>query len=335
MTWHSNLYRYWYVVARTCEIDERPLAISLLDTHIALARHDEGWIALEDRCPHRHAPLSSGCVVGGHLSCPYHGWAFDSAGVLRSVPGMPADAGLPSVRVRSFPVVECDGFLWLRPSEEGEDEPSALIRSTDPGTRRFQWQTRWNAHVLDAMENFLDPLHTHFIHPGLVRVASRRVPARASLRGSTEGFSVDYHSTPSQSGLLYRLFESERTMERAHFAAPGSARLEYRYVNGSRVLFDLHFTPRSMTTTDVFVSLHVEGRFAPAWLVKLLVWPLLKKVNDQDARMLELQSANLTRFGPRRGASTPLDIVRPVLEQFWQQGQLPDPALSRDVELML
>jgi len=139
------------------------------------------------------------------------------------------------------------------------DQPNALVRATDPATRRFQWHTCWPANVVDAMENFLDPMHTHFIHAGLVRRDARRVPATAHFQSTREGFTVEYAGGPSQSGLLYRLFESRRTAERAHFAAPGSTRLEYVYANGSRVLIDLHFTPRTVEATDVFVSLHVEG----------------------------------------------------------------------------
>lgn len=335
MNWHPGLYRHWYAVARASEVGKRPLAITLLDTHIALARGGDGWIALEDRCPHRHAPLSAGCVVDGQLSCPYHGWSFDRGGALRRVPGLPGQTPLPGVKVRSFPVIEHDGLLWLRPGEEGETAPPAMVRDTDPRSRRFQWQTTWKAHVLDAMENFLDPLHTHFIHPGLVRAAGRREPAQACFQATAAGFTVDYLGIPRQSGLLYRLFESERTLERAHFAAPGSTRLEYRYANGSRILFDLHFSPRDAGHTDVFVGLHVEGRYAPRWAIRLLAWPLLKKVNDQDAHILQLQAANLARFGPRRGASTSLDIVRPALERFWTRAELPDPGQAFQTRLLI
>jgi nitrite reductase/ring-hydroxylating ferredoxin subunit len=30
-------------------------------------------VALEDRCPHRGGPLSTGTVAGGEVSCPWHG----------------------------------------------------------------------------------------------------------------------------------------------------------------------------------------------------------------------------------------------------------------------
>ncbi|WP_422346998.1 Rieske 2Fe-2S domain-containing protein [Stenotrophomonas sp. DR009] len=334
--WHPLLFTHWYAVARADEVRAKPLAVTLLDTHVALARTEGGTlIALEDRCPHRHAPLSAGCVNGERLACPYHGWSFDAEGQLCEVPGLPADASVPPIRVRRFATCELDGFIWLRPAASGAEQPHAMICATDPDTRRFLWRTRWSANVVDAMENFLDPLHTHFVHAGLVRRDGKRVQARASFIPTGEGFTVDYRGMPAQSGLLYRLFESERTAERAHFAAPGSARLEYTYANGSRVLIDLHFTPRSAEETDVFVTLHVEGRWAPAWAVRLLAWPFLKRVNDQDMAILALQARNMRRFGDRNGASTSLDIVRGTLEQFWSQGALPAAPMARDVSMLL
>ncbi|WP_237653814.1 Rieske 2Fe-2S domain-containing protein [Xanthomonas graminis] len=41
---------------------------------------------MEDRCPHRHAPLSAGCASGDGLACPYHGWRFGRDGALRAIP---------------------------------------------------------------------------------------------------------------------------------------------------------------------------------------------------------------------------------------------------------
>lgn len=35
--------------------------------------------ALEDRCPHRGAPLSAGIVHGNAVTCPMHNWVIDLA----------------------------------------------------------------------------------------------------------------------------------------------------------------------------------------------------------------------------------------------------------------
>lgn len=96
-----------------------------------------------------------------------------------------------------------------------------------------------------------------------------------------------------------------------------------------------HFTPQTGDITSVFATLHVENRWAPAWLVRRLVWPFLKRVNDQDARMLAIQSANMQRFPGVRGASTQLDLVRPWVEAFWQTGEAPADQQAREVRILL
>ncbi len=333
---HPALYGYWHAVALARDIATRPVAVSVLGVHMAVARTRAGaWIALEDRCPHRHAPLSAGCVDGERIACPYHGWSFDRDGRLCAVPGLPDEARLPAVGVRAFAACERDGVVWVRPADVGEAQPNALVTLADPSTRRVSWRTTLQANVVDAMENFLDPLHTHFVHPGLVRREGRRSSVTATFSAAADGFTVDYRSDAPQSGLLHRLFESRRTLERAHFSAPGSVRLEYGYANGSCLAFDLHFTPTSDAETDVFACVHVSGRWAPAWAVRLFARPLLRRVLEQDARILSLQSRNLRRHGPRHGASTALDIVRPALQRFWAGGGLPDAGEHRVVAMRL
>ena len=66
---------------------------------------------LNDICPHRGAPLSLGKVntVNGHecVVCPYHGWAFDEGGVLRSVPAAEGIGEWPEkALVDHYPVEE-------------------------------------------------------------------------------------------------------------------------------------------------------------------------------------------------------------------------------------
>jgi nitrite reductase/ring-hydroxylating ferredoxin subunit len=41
---------------------------------------------IQDRCPHRGASLSLGKIRDKGLSCPYHGWTFDSAGTCIEIP---------------------------------------------------------------------------------------------------------------------------------------------------------------------------------------------------------------------------------------------------------
>ena len=336
--WPQELYRHWYAVARAAGIGRQPQAITLLDRHFAIARDGAGgWLALEDRCPHRQVALSAGCVRDGALQCPYHGWRFDAGGRLCALPGHDPQRPLPAFQVPSFPLREHDGLLWLRPSAEGVPTLPALALARDPGQRRLLWQAQWRGHVVDVMENVLDALHTHYVHAGWLRRDSRRRPVTVRLTVPAAGQAcADYRGADSQSGLVWRLFESRRSGERAHFHLPASTCLEYTYANGAAVWVGLHFSPLDARTTRVVASLHVHRRWAPRWAVRLLLGPLLAHVGRQDAAILAAQQDNLDRFGDgRRPLRVQGDVMRPLLEDWWLHGRAPDPARARELTLWL
>src|SRR3546814_4948287 len=70
----------WWAVARSEEVtDKKPLGINIGDQPVVLWRDKQGIVrALEDRCPHRRAPLSLGCIRdNGWIQCGYHGWSYE------------------------------------------------------------------------------------------------------------------------------------------------------------------------------------------------------------------------------------------------------------------
>lgn len=46
---------------------------------IALAKTEDGYHALANRCTHQGGPLGDGALDGACVRCPWHGWAFDLA----------------------------------------------------------------------------------------------------------------------------------------------------------------------------------------------------------------------------------------------------------------
>ena len=78
----------WYVACWAGDLEPGvPLAKTILSEPIVLWRDRDGApVALEDRCCHRHLPLSLGKVTGNTLQCGYHGLEFDNSGTCVSVP---------------------------------------------------------------------------------------------------------------------------------------------------------------------------------------------------------------------------------------------------------
>ena len=61
----------WWVAAAVDEVTTKPIQRWVLGQPVVLFRSEtEAVVALDDRCPHRWAPLSLGKVIGNDIACP-------------------------------------------------------------------------------------------------------------------------------------------------------------------------------------------------------------------------------------------------------------------------
>jgi nitrite reductase/ring-hydroxylating ferredoxin subunit/uncharacterized membrane protein len=82
---------------RELQVDQMKL-LKVGDRRIVLARTTEGYVAFQDRCPHRGGSLAGGQMMCGTVQCPWHGSQFDvSSGDLRAGP---AEEGIAVFQVR-------------------------------------------------------------------------------------------------------------------------------------------------------------------------------------------------------------------------------------------
>jgi phenylpropionate dioxygenase-like ring-hydroxylating dioxygenase large terminal subunit len=116
----------WYIGAWADELTDKPLGRRICDEPIVLFRDRAGRAsALADRCCHRSAPLSLGQITERGLECGYHGLTFEGSGKCVHVPGQ---ARVPdAARVRSYPVVEKNQFVWLWMGDAAKADPSQIV----------------------------------------------------------------------------------------------------------------------------------------------------------------------------------------------------------------
>ncbi len=155
---------HWYVVAKSTDIINNPLPVILWNKNIVLFRDAAGKInALEDKCPHRQVKLSSGKVINNNLECSYHGWQFDSEGECVSIPYLTAKQKLPNCKIKSYPVRELDGFIWLFPGDDNYHEIHPLrIPEWDHLNYIATVSTiECKGHFSYLIENLMDMYHGH------------------------------------------------------------------------------------------------------------------------------------------------------------------------------
>lgn len=62
--------------ANELEVDQMKL-VHIDRKRIVLARTETGFVAFDDRCPHRGGSLAAGSMICGTVQCPWHGSQFD------------------------------------------------------------------------------------------------------------------------------------------------------------------------------------------------------------------------------------------------------------------
>ena len=157
----------WYIAAWADELKEKPLARRICDDPIVLFRDQSGRpAALVDRCCHRSAPLSLGEVVAEGIQCGYHGLTFDGSGACVAIPGQSRISD--GARVRSYPVVEKNQFIWIWMGEAARADTSAIV-DFPYHDDRAHWPNkhdcyRINANYMLMVDNLMDLTHLGYLH---------------------------------------------------------------------------------------------------------------------------------------------------------------------------
>lgn len=146
--------------------DDQMIALTMLDTPIVIYRKSDGsLVALDDRCVHRRAALSSGRREGDGLRCMYHGILFNDRGEVTEIPGqnmIPAKAC-----VKRYAAVERSGWIWVWMGAF-DDADEGLIPPVH-GLRNPDWRMPKNFLDYEASyelinDNLTDLSHLSFVH---------------------------------------------------------------------------------------------------------------------------------------------------------------------------
>ncbi|MDO8383595.1 MAG: aromatic ring-hydroxylating dioxygenase subunit alpha [Microbacterium sp.] len=160
------LKEYWYVVAYSSQVTNKPTRVRLLGDDYVIWRGRKGIVgAALDECPHRGSRLSQGWVENGDIVCPYHGWSFDPTGACTRIPQNDDDKPIPPrARALSVLVEEKYGLVWVCPGMPRANIP-VLPEAEDPAfTVIHEILEVWNASAPRIIDNALDVSHVAWTH---------------------------------------------------------------------------------------------------------------------------------------------------------------------------
>lgn len=115
---------WWVPVASIDDLAPgRPVTCALLGQPLVAWHDGREARVYADRCPHRGARLSLGCVQRDELVCPYHEWRFAGEGHCSHIPDIEPGRSTGEWRVTSWPVRQAHGLLWVH-SGSGTTAPT-------------------------------------------------------------------------------------------------------------------------------------------------------------------------------------------------------------------
>ncbi len=263
----------WYMAAWSAEVGGTMLARRLLDIPIVLFRDEHGEAAaLQDRCPHRFAPLHLGRVTNGTVQCAYHGLHFDRTGACVLNPS--GDGHVPAqARVRAFPIEERHHIVWIWMGDPALADPSLIPNFScipeQPGENANIGNVlHVQANYLLEIDNLMDLSHVNYLHFGTLGNESMRAcKVKVSEQDGAIRADLWMPSTiaPTYSPIAGQTCDQWTNMV---WMAPTSMRLEYGSVapgaepvqRGEDIAVHI-VTPETWRTTHYFYG--TCGVFGP------------------------------------------------------------------------
>ncbi len=194
----------WYPVAPSWQVGNAPVGITRLGEPIVLWRDAQGQVhATEDRCPHRGARLSLGWNLGDRVACWYHGVEVDGTGTVRSVPAVKNCPMEGQKRIKSYPVQERHGAIFLWFGVDPDAPPAALQlpeQLEDARWSHFLCMSNWKVNYRYAVDNVMDPMHGAYLHAVSHSMAEGDKQAEMRVRKTPTGLIFE---KTNQSGVNF------------------------------------------------------------------------------------------------------------------------------------
>eukprot|EP00210_Caulerpa_lentillifera_P001674 g1609.t1 len=320
-SWFKN---WWAVqIVRNLETD-RPNKIKLLNKDFIVWKgHSGNWIAMDDECPHRMAPLSEGRIEkDGNLLCSYHAWRFNESGKCVKIPHA-EDEKAHSVAcnssrssVQTYPCRTRGSLLWIWPDNsvsafaDSSQEPLPMDEDLmdyleiDISERITSPYMRIIPCSYDTLvENIADPSHFPVAHHGVQPFFSRYNLSAMDMKQldrknakSLEEVSFNMKQIHSTGRIkirapghivYYMLGEGEKPISRSYFCvAP---------IDQGRSLLITEQAPEDMILNMKRASFFEKPFYAITRLLFHL--QILHRVIDTDAMILNEQDKKTKRSG--------------------------------------
>lgn len=241
----QHLFRNsWLLAGHHSQLpQDSQMASTIAGIPILLWHRKEGIKAFVNACRHRGAPLVGDGEVkqGNTVRCPYHGWSYNSDGLLSNN----TDFGTDCDPLQLFPLHLCIVDQWIFVAfHEPKESPQSLYPTlfhrliekrdwTVQATAIHKLHCNWKLYV----ENYLEGYHIPYIHPTLskeIKMSSYRI----MIRNREIEHCVETKESSTNQGywaycwpnLAVNLYANGMSIERILPISPEETLIQYWYL---------------------------------------------------------------------------------------------------------
>lgn len=313
----ENIEDYWYPIALRKDVGKKPQTFILLGRKLVVYLGKSGLVAQKDCCPHRKYPLSAGKVKNGQLQCGYHGWQFDGKGFLTVLPGSDKVLKRRCSALTTYSIYEHEDLIWVCLRENQLFSP---FQKNLQSQQIFSYKSSITGDIRDILENFLDPLHTSYLHDGLIRSQKKKNRTFAEIRAIENGVEIKYTEESHQSGIIGEILGRSIVFSYGRLTKPNIIDIEFHSHNGIEMTNRFIVVPTHKNENLFFSQITFRKTCLPNWLKFKVLTPLFLFAFRQDKVGLKRQEDNLAFFKENEINSTFLDIMRPYIDKI-QDGE--------------
>ena len=174
LTNFSSFIPGWYAIFKSAELKNKILAIERFGLKLALWRNDQNQVQIfKDRCPHRGAQLSLGCIKNNRIQCPFHGYEFSEKGECEFLPEFNISENFNGVLLKAqiFKSHEAFDMIWIYIGSDQDFQEFYYpeLAEIHKNFRAYsQTEKIWDSHMTYCIENQLDYTHLQFVHKNTI-----------------------------------------------------------------------------------------------------------------------------------------------------------------------
>ena len=324
----TNL-NYWYPVARAASLKkDKPIPVSVWNKQLVVYRDQTGEVqALDNACGHRRVALHTGEIRDCRIVCAYHGWEYDNAGRLAAIPYWPAGKPLPKVELRTYPVKQHGGFIWVFPGDKSKASQVSLPDTSELETNEWfsfcldnDFYNHYSIGIINGMDYYHFHLHRKYQPWSDIELMN--------LQSNEDSVIGEYNIITTRGGPA-RFFKAILGESRSETVSR-VLRVHYLYPHhlaevGDDLKVWVFFLPVNERHVKVFITMYIKAQgihriFRKPF--KLLFSPLvLRKIQAQDAwaGLQEQKAWELYPTEPRYETNPISSAVEKLLIRKWQQ----------------